>query len=136
MKRLLFALVLTSLLGVSCTRPPPVPQVATTGLDRTAADLIQRHVEAVRAAPRSGDAWGELGAVLKSYAFADEAEFCLLQAKRMDKKNARWPYFLASLGNEPLPNLRQAVALCGNEPEMPRLRLARLLAESGRQNEA
>ena len=134
MKTLLFTLT-AALIGCGVSTPPP-PSVPTAGLDPSAAKLIEQHLVQVRSHPRSGDAWGKLGAVLKSYNFREQAKACLTEAKRIDAKNPRWPYFLAVLGVDPETNLRRAVALCDNDPEMPRLRLARLLAESGQQNEA
>jgi len=116
--------------------PGEPPNVPTAGLDPRASALIEQQLKAVRSQPRSADAWGKLGGILKSYDFRQQAELCLRQAKRLDRKNPRWPYFLATLGVEPEANFRRAVALCGNDPEIPRLRLARLLAETGRQDEA
>jgi len=120
------------------TRPAPaeLPEISTAGLDATAAVLIQRHVDEVRAAPRSGGAWGKLGAILKSFGFREQAGHCLAEAEKLDPKEPRWPYLQATLrSTEPasvaVAKLRRTVALCGNDPEMPRLRLARLLAESG-----
>jgi tetratricopeptide (TPR) repeat protein len=119
----------------------PLPEIPTTGLDATAADLIKRHLDQLRAHSRSGEAWGKLGAILKSYNFREQAGQCLAQAESLDPKEPRWPYLQATLRNsEPtsiaLVKLRRSVALCGNEPEMPRLRLARLLAESSEEDEA
>jgi tetratricopeptide (TPR) repeat protein len=117
-----------------------LPEIQMAGLDRSAVELIQRQVEAVRTESRSGDAWGKLGAILKSFSFREQAETCLEQAERLDPKEPRWPYFQGVLRlTEPSvaePKLRRAIALCGNDPEMPRLRLARLLAEMGRQDQA
>ena len=135
MNRLLIGLAAVLLVGCGVSTSP-VPDIPTVSLDPAAAKLIQQHIDAVRSNPRSGDAWGKLGGVLKSYNFREQAQVCLTEAKRLERKNPRWPYFLAILGVEPETNLRRAVALCGNDPEMPRLRLARLLAESGQQNEA
>jgi protein O-mannosyl-transferase len=105
------------------------------------ADLIQRRMDEVRAAPRSGQAWGKLGAILKSFNFREQAQACLAEAEKLAPKEPRWPYLQATLHANDAPalaisKLRRTVALCGNEPEMPRLRLARLLAESGREDEA
>ena len=135
MNRLLIGLAAVLLVGCGVSTSP-LPDIPTASLDPAAAKLIQQHIDAVRSHSRSGDAWGKLGGVLKSYNFREQAQVCLTEAKRLDRKNPRWPYSLAILGAEPETNLRRAVALCGNDPEMPRLRLARLLAESGQQNEA
>lgn len=117
-----------------------LPEIPTAGLDVAATNVIQQHVDNVRSAPGSAEAWGKLGAILKSFGFREQAGFCLAEAERLDPKEPRWPYLQATLRiTEPsvaLPKLRQAVALCGNNPEMPRLRMARLLAETGQQGEA
>jgi len=116
--------------------PAEPPTVPTAGLDPSAAALIERQTAKVRAARRSGEEWGHLGAILKSFNFREQAEACLREAERWDRKNPRWPYLQAMLRFSDSPpiataKLRRTVELCGNEPEIARLRLARLLAESG-----
>lgn len=118
-----------------------VPDIQTAQLDPSAAQLIQQHLEKVRSAPRSGVAWGTLGVLLRSFEFRAEARRCFHAAERLDPKDPRWPYFLglmlaAASPEDAIAALQRSVALCGNEPELPRLRLARLLAESGRADEA
>lgn len=132
--------------GIACffwTRPIPseLPEIPTAGLDTAAVNLIQRHLDEVRAAPRSGKAWGKLGAILRSFGFREQAGQCLAEAERLDPKEPRWPYLQATLRSGESPSVAlakfcRAVALCGNDPEMPRLRLARLLAETGQQGKA
>jgi tetratricopeptide (TPR) repeat protein len=139
--RIAVAVVLL-LIGVACFlwvgRRAPVepPTIETTGLDPNAASLIQHQLDKVKAAGRSGKAWGELGAVLKSFGFREQAAYCLAEAERLDPKDPRWPYLQAALRITDSPSLaitklRRTVTLCDNQPEMPRLRLARLLAENG-----
>jgi len=120
---------------------PVVPTIPMRTLDATSAALVQQHLDAVRAAPRSGAAWGKLGAVLRAFEFKPEAEYCLTVATRLDPQEPRWPYLhgtLVALRSplEAIPFLQRAVALCGNTPDAPRLRLASLLAENGRVEEA
>lgn len=119
----------------------PIPEIPARDLNPAAIDLIHRHREQVKSAPRSGEAWGKFGGVLKSFGFAEQAERCLAEAQQLDPKNPRWPYLLGTLqlAEQPpaaLASFQRAVALCGNEPEMPRLRLAQLLAENGQQEQA
>jgi tetratricopeptide (TPR) repeat protein len=123
------------------TGSPSLPQIATNQLDAVALRLIEQSMTAVRAAPRSGPAWGRLGSVLKSFDFRDEAVRCLGIAGDLDPGEPRWPYLrgvlLANISpSNALIDFHRAVALCGNEPEAPRMRLARLLAESGRTDDA
>jgi tetratricopeptide (TPR) repeat protein len=121
--------------------PPAIPQVALAPLDPDSASLINQHLQAVRDAPRSGLAWGRLGAILRSYEFRLEARHCLAEAERLDPANPRWPYLQASLlrqqaPEEALAKLRRTVALCENQPSAPRLHLARWLGETGQWPEA
>lgn len=120
---------------------PALPDISTAQLDPVAARLIEQHLDAVRNAPRSGKAWGTLGALLRSFKYREEARRCLEHAEQLDSKEPRWPYLQGLLlsttsPTEAIARLRQAVALCGNEPEAVRLLLARLLAESGQWAEA
>lgn len=113
-----------------------VPQVATTSLDASAARWIEQRFDEVRGNPRSGAAWGRLGAALRSLEFRDEARRCFENAEGLEPGEPRWPHLLGLLlaNHSPADAMdawRRAVALCGNEPPASRLRLARLLAESG-----
>src|SRR5688572_17815800 len=147
--RLILGLVILTVLAIAIASffwvgrgvPAEPPSIPTTGLDPAAATLIQQHLAAVRADRRSGDAWGKLGALLKSFGFREPSAQCLAEAERLDRKNPRWPYLQATLrgADEPsfaVEKLRRTVKLCGNDPEMPRLRLARLLAETGQPDQA
>lgn len=120
---------------------PRPPTIATDQLDPAATRLIERHLQAVRSAPKSGEAWGKLGAILKSFEFGNEARRCLEFAESLDPREPRWPYLNGALlaGDAPamaVEKWRRAVALCGSEPEAPRLRLAKLLAETGQATDA
>jgi tetratricopeptide (TPR) repeat protein len=141
--RLIWLVLLTLLIGAGTAfwlwlwlTTSPLPIISTAQLDASSSTLIQQHTNAVRKAPRSGAAWGRLGGVLRSYEFREEARYCLETAQRFDPKEPRWPYLQGLLlvhtaPEEAMAGLRRAVELCGNEPEAPRLRLARLLAEQG-----
>lgn len=121
--------------------PPEPPVIATADLDPDIAEQLENQLAAVRANPRSAKVWGRLGSLLKSLGYRSEAATCLETAARFDPTEPRWPYLLAASQaagstENALRWLRRTVALCGNEPAMPRLRLARLLAETGRGEEA
>ena len=118
-----------------------LPAVSLVTLDSDSANSLRRALDRVRADRRSSQAWGRLGMLLKAFEFPDPAETCLREAEKLDPKEPRWPYLQATLSRARttstiLDAFRRTVALCGNEPEMPRLRLARLLAENGQENEA
>jgi tetratricopeptide (TPR) repeat protein len=119
-----------SLLGLACTRTTPPPEISLAGIDPIVAEQISNTVAEVRAAPRSGAAWGKLGMVLKA-AELPEATNCFAQAERLDPKDPRWSYF-----QDTVDSLKRAMGLGGGEHAQVRLRLAQLLAEGGRWSEA
>jgi tetratricopeptide (TPR) repeat protein len=118
-----------------------LPTVSTVQLDAASASLVQQHLNQVRTTRRSGDAWGKLGALLRSLEFREEARRCFEVAERLDPREPRWPYLHALLMMTDSPaeaeaRLRRAVDLCANDPDAPRRRLAKWLAEAGRWDEA
>ncbi len=120
---------------------PKPPEIATTGLDRAIAALLQENVSAVKKSPRSGEAWGRLGLVLRNYDFHAEARFCLDQAERFSPREARWAYFhglvwLPEQAEAGLAKLRRAAELAGESTDVPRLKLAETLTERGALDEA
>ena len=72
--------------------------------------------------------------------FKVEARTCFSQAERLEPKEPRWPYFhgllLQDESEAAIARLERAAQLCGDEPDTPRLRLAQLLAENGRFDQA
>lgn len=115
---------------------PRLPEVDVSKLSPKAAEALATRQAEVRGQPRSGGAWGRLGMLLDAYDYDEQALACLEEAERRDPKNPRWPYLqswlLESRNSErSFEKLRRAVSLCGNRPEMPRYRLAKLLAERG-----
>jgi tetratricopeptide (TPR) repeat protein len=122
-------------------RSPALPEIPTAHLDAAAAHLVELHLNQVRASRRSAKAWGELGSVLRSLDIRNHARYCFTIAERLDPRQPRWPYLNGLLAAETAPGesvaaLRRAVTLCGNEPDAPRLRLAKALAETGQWEEA
>jgi tetratricopeptide (TPR) repeat protein len=120
---------------------PRLPAPATSGIDPAIAKLIEATLADVRGTPRSGAAWGKLASVLMHYEFIDEARFAFDQAATLSARDARWPYLhgILLMNHEPeiaLAKLRRAVELCGDQPDMPRLRLAQFVAERGLEAEA
>lgn len=117
------------------------PRIDFGTMDPSVAATVTRHLEMVRREPGSGTGWGNLGLVLREYGFRSEAQTCLQRAAELDPQNPRWPYAQALLlltrsPAEAEASLRRTVTLCGNEPEAPRFRLARCLAEQGRWRDA
>ena len=123
------------------SKSAPVPAVDASRLEPSARQILEARIAEVRSRSKSAGAWGELGSVLRAFDLPREARQCFAEAERLDPANPRWPYFRAmlSLSEDPdaaVAALRRAVARCGNEPEMPRFRLARLLSEQGKWAEA
>jgi len=115
------------------------PNVDLTGLDTEIVDAITTARKAVQLQPRSAEAWGKLGAVLRAHRLAF-TNACFVEAHRLDPKDYRWPYLvginLISADQEAgLSFLRLAVEVCGDEP-VPRLRLGEALLERGELTEA
>src|SRR5262245_3307472 len=73
---------------------PRPPTISSETLNASAQALLQARMEAVRAAPQSGAAWGHLGALLRSLEFTKEACYCLELAEQLDPREARWPHLL------------------------------------------
>ena len=119
---------------------PAVPIIKTDGADPAVAKAITQARDEVECAPRSGAAWGRLAMVLSIHDFMNEAETCFAIAERFDPTNPRWPYLrgLARSDDSPdyaLPCLQRAAQLSG-EVAAPPLRLAEMLSERGRLDEA
>ena len=119
----------------------PMPPVATASLDAASVSLIEKLQAEVRRQPESATAWARLGMALRSFEFRDAAGQCLEHAEHLDSTNPRWPHLRGLLlaphaRPDAIAALRRATDLCGNEPPVSRLRLARLLAESGQWEEA
>jgi tetratricopeptide (TPR) repeat protein len=119
---------------------PEVPSFKTDDADPAVAKAILQARAEVEKSPRSGAAWGRLGMVLSIHDFLTESEMCFATAERFDPKEPRWPYFrgLARSDDSPeyaLPCLQRASQLC-DPVAAPHLRLAEMLTERGRLDEA
>jgi tetratricopeptide (TPR) repeat protein len=120
---------------------PRLPAVDLSNASLAVRETIERHLNEVQRHPRSATAWGQLGSVLYAYRLLPPARTALERAEELDPQNPRWPYLhglthLAGDRNLVVTHLRRAVTLCGSQPAAPQLRLARILAEQGRWQEA
>jgi tetratricopeptide (TPR) repeat protein len=118
-----------------------IPAIDAARLDAETAGFVAQATQAVRAAPRSALAWGQLGWVLRNADFQDEAHECFVTAARLDGQDARWPYFraLQLVGRDPqaaVEGFRESIRLARDAADAPRLRLAQLLLAQGRHDEA
>jgi tetratricopeptide (TPR) repeat protein len=119
--------------------PPPLPDLAD--VDAEVANAVRAARGAVHANPRSADAWGRLGKVLRAHDFDVESNLCFEEAERLDPREPRWPYLRGRtlVQTDPaagIPCLRRAVERCGDSPLAPHLLLAEVLMEQGRLDEA
>ena len=135
--------LLAAVIAFVALRPkaPAPPDIDTSALDPVVAGLIQTNVQAVRAAPRSAGAWGQLGSVLMHYEFSDETETAFAWAEKLAPQEPRWPHLHGLfIGSRDVAaateKFRRATALSGATPDAPRLRLAQNLAEGGLNEEA
>ena len=134
------------LLGVGCgywyLSRPDLPEVDTTGLDPAIVEALDKASAEVRRSPQSAKAWGQLGMILVVHDFRTQGEHCLARAESLDPREPRWPYMQALTAlvvadaDAALPKLKQTVALCGNEPDAPRVRLAEFYLTQSRFDEA
>jgi tetratricopeptide (TPR) repeat protein len=118
---------------------PPAPDL--DGVDPPVAAAIEKERQAVLQSPRSADAWGRLGQVLSAFNYRAEALTCLAQAERLAPREPRWPYLQGILlvldnADAAIPRFRRAAELCGDEPEVVRIRLCETLLTQGHLDEA
>jgi tetratricopeptide (TPR) repeat protein len=117
------------------------PTVLTDINDPAVAFAVEKARTQVCRLPRSADAWGRLGMVLLAHLYQVEADACFAQAQSLDPADPRWPYFRAlTLGpgdpDASIAVLRRAVELWGDAAGTARLKLAEVLLEQGRLDEA
>ncbi len=120
------------------SEPPPVD---LAGVDFAVARAVESAREEVLRGPESAAAWGRLGTVLYVHEFAAAADACLGRAARLAPDEPRWPYFrgLNVALTDPgaaASHLRRAAEVCGDDPDVARLRLADLLLARGQRDEA
>src|SRR5262245_32526142 len=85
--------------GYERFRTAPLRNLPEVNLSQ-AHPAVRRAIEsaqaAVRAAPRSGPAWGELGLYLRAHELDCQANICLGLAMRFDPQEVLWPYVRGS----------------------------------------
>lgn len=121
----------------SAIAPPEIP----TDVDHAIVAAVESARDAVIDSPRDGQAWGELGMTLMAHEFVDQAATSFEQATKYAPNDPRWPYLNARCIDQINPDraielLRKSVAICGNQPDAPRLYLVELLLQQQRLDEA
>ena len=116
------------------------PSVELVDADPTLTKAVGDARQAVKNSPASATAWGRLGMLYLAHAFMPEAEICLAQAAKLDPHDGGWAYLHALIllqtnREQSIPALEHAVTLFGNIAA-PRLKLAEVLLEQGRLDEA
>src|SRR5262245_11568173 len=85
---------------VWATRAAPVPAIPRPGPSAFTEREVQMDVSAaarrVELEPRSADAWGQYGIVLRAYRQHAEADRCFQVAADLDPADGRWPYLLGT----------------------------------------
>jgi Tfp pilus assembly protein PilF len=121
---------------------PELPLLALDGVDPEVAEVLTNQRAAVEQAPRSAEAWGRLAMLLHAHEFPDQAVICYSAAEALDRTDPNWPYFQGYLlqeGARPeqaLSCLERAAALAPDDWPVPRFRLADLLLDLGRIDDA
>lgn len=125
--------------------PPTLPDVPTpdlAGVDPEVAEAVATARAAVIADQRSVEAWARLAMTLDAHHYPAEAVICYGAASTLDRSSPVWPYLQAVLlqsGPNPeaaIPSLERAASLVPRNSPMPRLRLADLLLQLGRIDDA
>lgn len=118
---------------------PDLPTRDLRDADPEVVQAIEQAEMNVRHAPRSGEAWGDLGLLLLAHSYAVEAEACFQTAAEFDRDNWRWLYFKAvaqrAHPEQAVQTLRDALAR-DSSAQPPRLLRAELLLSLGRSEEA
>jgi tetratricopeptide (TPR) repeat protein len=117
---------------------PPEPDL--TGAEPEVAKAIRKARAEVQKAPRSAAAWGRLGMLLRAHDYAAAASACLARAEQLDAKDPRWPYLqgltLVLTDREAAIPLLERASDRSPRSTAPRLRLAEVLLQQGRLDEA
>jgi tetratricopeptide (TPR) repeat protein len=121
--------------------PPVPPNPDLTGIDPEVAEAVRAARAGVEKAPRAAPAWGRYGMVLRAHDFEPESNTCFAEAERLDPREPRWPYLhgMSVVIGDPdagIPLLQKGVEQCHDNPLDPRLRLAEVLLDNGRPDEA
>jgi cytochrome c-type biogenesis protein CcmH/NrfG len=125
-------------------RMPPPPSAELDGLDPTLRQAILAARERVVQQPRSAEAWGHLGKLLRGPDFNSQASFCFAQAEKLEPNKIIWTYlrgeaFILQDPETAVVHLSRAAELADRvEPDniTARLRLAETLLTLGRFDEA
>jgi tetratricopeptide (TPR) repeat protein len=127
--------------GAAPEQAATVPELHLADVDPQIVAVIERACAAVKRDARSGTAWGTLGVALVVHKLEKEALPCLAQAEKLQPTEPRWPYFqgialLTSDSDAAVVKLARGADLTDPSIAAPRIRVAQLLIERGRLDEA
>src|SRR5437763_6162865 len=85
---------------VWATRAAPAPKIPRPGPSAFTEVEVKMDVAGaarrVELEPRSADAWGQYGIVLRAYRQHAEADRCFQVAADLDRSDGRWPYLMGT----------------------------------------
>ncbi|MBK5291588.1 MAG: tetratricopeptide repeat protein [Acidobacteriia bacterium] len=137
-RRRLLPVVVAALVFVfaACRKLPDIPVVQTASMPEEVRRQIEESRRQAGQQPNDARQVGRLGMILHSYELIDQATACYQRAGELDKKEARWPYYLGLIRQqqkrhrEAVPFLRRAAELSPQVAAI-QLRLADSLAATG-----
>ncbi len=120
---------------------PDPPSVDLSKTDAEIAEAVEKATARVRDNPKDGTAWGHLGMVLRAHDFDTASVQAFRTAEKLDATEYRWPYLqgLTLVLLDPdvgVECLRRAADRAPPRRTEPRLRLAEVLLERGKLDEA
>ena len=125
--------------------PPTPPDAPVDETDPAVASAVRIARQRVLKAPRSAEAWGDLGKAFIANELEDQSQTCFAQAEQLDPSDPHWPYYqggtLINRGDRQgaIPYLERAVERderTSHPEDTPRLLLADTLLALGRGDEA
>lgn len=142
---MLILVVLLSLKSLNSTdsspKAPPLPKVELSGIDSMVVAAIHQAEQRVKKSPTTAQLWGNLGITYWVNELREPGRECIQKAQGLEPENGKWIYlegltFLPENIEKAIPLIEEAANLLDLKNYAPRLRLANILSEDGRINEA
>jgi tetratricopeptide (TPR) repeat protein len=142
---MLILVVLLSLKKLNSDKPsaekPSLPSADLSEIDSMVVKAIQLAEQRVTKSPSSAKYWGELGITYWVNELKEPGRICIQNAQKLEPKNGKWIYlkgltYLPENIESAIPLIEEAADLLDSQNYAPRLRLANILSEDGRVDEA